>query len=437
MKKPDWQKGSAYTRGNGRIVADIPYRDEDGKVRLQSVYKDEDGKVFATIEDAWARVYRARDQVRKGLPSKVHTGRIAGLLDDWLETAVIGVLAPKTSRTYQDHVRKHLKPEFGDLRAEELTKDRINRWLRAKEREEYAPGKTYSGRAVNDMLVTLGTALEHAVATDKVGRNVTRLPGIVRPKIVKHETPPISREQARWLQECIEQDSFGDAMTLVFHTGVRKGEALGLPKDCVNLRDRNVEVMYQLQRHEGELSLKSLKTPKSRRRIPMTPQVYEILSRRMALRGPSVPVAGEKRTLELVLCNTRGTPIRHKDLWKHFKEKVLPASGLDTRLTVHSLRHIAGSLMLEAGVDLKTVSEILGHASIKITGDLYLYVQPATSRNAIHQLGRVLTGVMTEEEGLELLALEIDRLGLWEPVSAAALKSVLVPRRPVALVRAA
>ena len=59
---------------------------------------------------------------------------------------------------------------------------------------------------------------------------------------------------------------------------------------------------------------------------------------------------------------------------------------------MHQLRHTAASLMLEAGVPLKNVSEILGHASVSTTGDVYGHVSPAGQREAIDKLGEVLFG---------------------------------------------
>ena len=79
----------------------------------------------------------------------------------------------------------------------------------------------------------------------------------------------------------------------------------------------------------------------------------------------------------------RGT---HSTLKAAATKAGLPAVGL------HTLRHSAASVMLIHGVPLKVVSEILGHSSIAITGDVYGHVAPDVSREAVAMLGAVLGG---------------------------------------------
>jgi len=69
------------------------------------------------------------------------------------------------------------------------------------------------------------------------------------------------------------------------------------------------------------------------------------------------------------------------------KERALPQSL--TR-DMHTLRHTAASVMIEAGVPLKTVSEILGHASIQVTGDIYGHVSTDGARTAMDRLSKAL-----------------------------------------------
>jgi integrase len=131
--------------------------------------------------------------------------------------------------------------------------------------------------------------------------------------------------------------------------------------------------------------------------------------------------------LELVFWNGHQNPITPENAWFQFKKRVLPAAGLDhLPLTVHSMRHIAGSLMLAKGIDITYVSRILRHKSIKITADIYAYMLPEVTRDAIYALSEGISGVVSEERALERAVTEINRIGFWQPVTAEALKSVLV-----------
>ncbi len=67
-------------------------------------------------------------------------------------------------------------------------------------------------------------------------------------------------------------------------------------------------------------------------------------------------------------------------------------AGLPPGLGLHTLRHSAATVMLEKGVPLKVVSEILGHFSVSITGDIYGHVSPDVSAQAMDVLGVALDG---------------------------------------------
>jgi site-specific recombinase XerD len=66
-------------------------------------------------------------------------------------------------------------------------------------------------------------------------------------------------------------------------------------------------------------------------------------------------------------------------------------AGLPSSVGLHTLRHSAASVMLSAGVPLKVVSEVFGHASVAITGDIYGHVSPEVSREALTRLSDALS----------------------------------------------
>jgi site-specific recombinase XerD len=66
-------------------------------------------------------------------------------------------------------------------------------------------------------------------------------------------------------------------------------------------------------------------------------------------------------------------------------------AGLPSSVGLHTLRHSAASVMLSAGVPLKVVSEVFGHASVAITGDIYGHVSPEVSREALARLSDALS----------------------------------------------
>ena len=87
-----------------------------------------------------------------------------------------------------------------------------------------------------------------------------------------------------------------------------------------------------------------------------------------------------------------GEPYEPRNALRAFKAAATGA-GLPTSVGLHTLRHTAASVMLENGLPLKIVSEILGHASVAITGDIYGHVAPDVSREAVAKLAAALSEV--------------------------------------------
>jgi integrase len=87
------------------------------------------------------------------------------------------------------------------------------------------------------------------------------------------------------------------------------------------------------------------------------------------------------QTSDLVFTSDRGLPINPQTLHRDFK-KALRAAGLPLSLRIHDLRHAAATLLLGEGVNIKIVSEMLGHANISITGNLYQHVNENMMRLA-------------------------------------------------------
>ncbi len=140
---------------------------------------------------------------------------------------------------------------------------------------------------------------------------------------------------------------------------------------------------------DRELVVTSTKTAKSRREVPITDRAAAILQRLRARQAADRDRAGSQwNETGYVFTTAFGEPCDPRNALRALKaaaeQASLPSIGL------HTLRHSAASTMLANGVPLKVVSEIMGHSSISITGDIYGHVSPDVSRNALDVLGSVL-----------------------------------------------
>lgn len=92
----------------------------------------------------------------------------------------------------------------------------------------------------------------------------------------------------------------------------------------------------------------------------------------------------------LVFTSERGTPLEAQNFTARVFKPALERAGLSRRVRVHDMRHAAATLLLSLGVDLKTVSGILGHSSAAFTAGTYIRALPALSAPALEQLGQLL-----------------------------------------------
>jgi len=208
--------------------------------------------------------------------------------------------------------------------------------------------------------------------------------------VKRTEGRSLSPAQAKRLMETLKTCSMGSLFTVMLTTGMRRGEALGLRWEDVDLEKGVIHVRQQLQRINGELKATEVKTDRSRRSINLAePTVvalkeHKAAQKRERLASPAWTETGYVFTTGL------GTPLDPRNVAKQFESNCLKAKI--GKWHPHELRHSAATLMLATGTPLQVVSAVLGHASIRITGDVYGHVLDPQRQDAADALAGVLYG---------------------------------------------
>ena len=161
-------------------------------------------------------------------------------------------------------------------------------------------------------------------------------------------------------------------------TGLRRGELLGLKWEDIDLDQGVIHVQRQVARVNGEVKEVPLKTKHSYRNISIS-QDAAVLLREMKKHSVS----------DYVFPSPTGGPIS-PDSVRNMLRRVLKRAGLPA-LRFHDLRHSFATLALQNGVDIKTVSGMLGHFSAGFTLDTYAHVTTAAQREAANTMGNVLS----------------------------------------------
>jgi integrase len=340
------------------------------------------------------RVRPVSGRLEAGLPVPDDRLTVAAFLDRWLMVNLPGHIADSTLDDYADTVRLHLGPALGRKKLTKLTVADCDLLWKAKR------DKGYSANSVRIMRTVLRKALGQAEREGLVARNVAALS--TAPRVRAKEGRTLTMDQARALLAAVRSERREALVTIMLAYGLRRGEALGLHWDRLDWQAGTLLVSHSVKRikerdpaasngRRTRLVVSELKTRRSRRTLSLTPEIIELLRRHRARQAGERLAAGEAwQDHGLIFPSEVGTPL-DPDNFSHRFSALCKRVGLG-HWHPHELRHSGASLMLAQGTDLHVVSEVLGHASIAITKDVYGHLMEGDRRSAAESMSRALFG---------------------------------------------
>ncbi len=329
-------------------------------------------------------------QLQTGTYIETNNLTLAQYLIHWLNTYCSTNLAPKTIHSYQMEVYKHIIPGIGAIPLEKLTPLHLQAYYTDQLNFGRLDGKGgLSPRSVLYQHRIIREALKHAYRWQLVFRNVAD--AVQPPRLKKKEMYVLSREDVLVFLEGIRDHRDYALILTAVYTGLRQGELLGLTWKHVDLVKRTLNVRQQLQyvAKQGYI-FRDPKTNKSKRQVPLTPEVVQVLKEVRKEQAQYKLISEEYFDHDLVFCLPNGKPLDSTNLTKRFKNLAIHHGHPELRF--HDLRHTCATLLLAAEVDAKKVQEILGHESITTTLDVYGHVLPTMQREAMDRLSSFMKG---------------------------------------------
>ena len=248
-------------------------------------------------------------------------------------------------------------------------------------------------RTVELTRTVLRAALKQALEEGMIIRNVadaTKLP--MKDEQNDEEELYFTKEEAMQLLDTAKGDRLYAAYHTLLLTGLRWGEMLGMQRPDLDLTAKTLTVRRCLvevkhpETHKVTLDYHSPKTRKSGATIPLDDDLVKSLKAHLARQAQEkLSFVGDYNPENLVFCTEDGKRIWPRNFNTRW-EKMLKKADLKYRKP-HSTRHTFCTLLLGAGEDLVTVSELARHASIQVTGDIYSHVIDRTKRKAVGKLG--------------------------------------------------
>lgn len=371
MARAKSRRAQGYTvfqRKDGRWgwAVTIDYHPVTGNpVRRQGICK--------TQREALDQAIAAREVHRSGKFVPVGKEvRIAEYLQQWMDLYIKPFKEPKTIAYYQGMINTHIVPAFSRVGITKLTAEQVQRLIN----EKSSGAKPLSANTVRGIKATLSSALGKAYKNGMVTENVTLR--VVLPKHTSDQKRHLEEPEAAKLVQAAVGHPLEGFFVFLLHTGLRVGEATGLTWEAVDFDRKVFRVTHQLQRIDGKLQLKGLKTGRSKRTLPMSDSVIQILR---AERASQLVSQFGPNTLGLVFLNAEGRPLDPKYVNTQLK-KLLAIAGLPS-LSVHKLRHTHATIGLAMGTEMHLMKEQLGHSQIALTVNLYGHqVTSALRQNA-------------------------------------------------------
>ncbi|GAA2407321.1 tyrosine-type recombinase/integrase [Streptomyces glaucosporus] len=399
-------KGSVYKRCKCPVTYDAKgnrrncRKDHGAWYYVADAGRDETGKRrqvrkggFRTAAEAEAALTELLARVGEGTYTHDDGQTVAQWLATWLETKERAGLRPSTLRAYRHHIEDYLVPQLGRLRLRDLRPSHVDQLLTALDNGER---KAATIRRVHATLRSaLSTAVRRRLVTFNAAKDV-ELPKAQRPKVKPWEPAELGA-----FLDHIGTHRLGALFEVIAGTGMRRGEAIGLRWEDVDLARRVIVVRQQIVQESGRkknklapapcqyceaghlgMSFGKPKTASGEDRVIDLDEgtVGALLAHRMRQDAEREQWGEAYKDHGLVFAREDGSPLRPDDVTKLFGALVDEA-GL-RRVRLHDLRHGQASLMLAAGVDLAIVSKRLGHSSISITSDTYSHLLAGVGRDA-------------------------------------------------------
>lgn len=383
-----------------------------------SIYQRKDGKWCSQYIDCFgAKKYfygKTQQEVKKKLQEAIRQSNdgialnprkitVSAWVKEWLDTFQRPVIRESTYSYNLTRWRTHIEPYFSHIQLKDLRAEHVQRFLneKATKRQDGRRGG-YSASTVSLLYSALRCSLEKAVELGYIPKNPANSVQIRAREMAKKRILSLSEQQA--FENCVKGDLSqwynSSIFLLMLYTGMRVGEALGLQLSDVDLSKMEIKVCRTVGSIENtagkgkKLYISSPKTKAGQRVIPLSETAAELLAAQIDKRNETVeqmrPIWQERgKTLDFadagyIYLTDGGRLIDHPNLVRKLKQ-LCKKAGIEY-VTPHALRHSFATRWIEAGLDVRTLSDILGHRDVRMTLNIYTHALPEQKRKNMDAL---------------------------------------------------
>jgi len=368
-------------RWEGRVV--IGY-DDNGYPKTKNV-------LAKTKKECVEKLQKLKAECSGLKPEKVRPEMPFGdWLTYWYENHSKPKIRPTTQETYESRIRLHIIPEIGSIPLNKLTQNDLQQFygrLKKSGRKRFTDkyGEGLSDRMVRMCHATCRSALEKAVQDGLI--RVNPAIGCKLPPKKAREMQVLTREELQRFLIQAKFEGYYEVFLLDLATGLRRGELMALQWDDLNFKTGVLNVNKQVYDVRGQLQISTPKTKNSVRKIVLPPAVVAVLREyKKTVDSRWMFPSPVKEDCPI----TPGVVRRRLQL-------ILEHAGCK-HVRFHDLRHTFATLALQNGMDVKTLSAMLGHVSAATTLDIYTHITGDMQRAAAASIDRSIGKMEPQEE---------------------------------------
>lgn len=366
-------------RWEGRYTAG--YDPKTGKRLIKNVL----GKTQAEVKEKLKRALEETNGLDVSRAADEYT--VASWLRTWYELYAKPNVRTATANRYELIIEQYTVPRIGNIKLKKLTTQHLQKLYK----ELLESGRIHVGKGQDNGLSTttvhsvhlmLHCALERAVKERLISRNPCE--DCIVPKPRKLDMKILTPEHMKAYLEAADRRGLLPMFYLELVSGLRKGKLVALRWDDVDIRQRTISVSKQYVRNpDGSLELTRPKTENSVRLVSIPQTAVDLLIQEHDKHPDSPYLFPSPLTGEMY----------HPDSVVNLHKKILQDAGLE-HLRFHDLRHTFATTALQNGVDVKTVSAMLGHFDAGFTLRTYTHATRQKQDEAAQTMGNFMEQVM-------------------------------------------
>ena len=335
-----------------------------------------------------------------------NTIKLDDWFDKWMSVYKIDVVRENTKNYYRTVYKKHISPVLGRVPIQNITQLQIRELIKSVKKQGY------QYETQNKIKVLLVDMFNKAMIDEFVRRNPAK--GIAIQKKNDNDVKVLSKEDQSDFFNCCKGTFYDNFFTVALHTGMRIGELAALRWKDVDWKKNVIHVTRTLvyQKYDGDsgktFHFESPKTESSIRDIPINKQCAislkkQFIQKQVITNKSPISKRPDEEFLDLLFTTKFNTPLNAQNICDAIKRIVDEinlmrdvSDELET-FSCHCFRHTFATRCFEAGIQPKTVQSYLGHATLKMTMDLYTSVLPEHMSSEMYKLESALDALNSED----------------------------------------